>query len=170
MFICSAHSAKFPSAQTEWGRQCNTQNSSQPHPIHEQMGHPVLLKTSARINVIEEFVKLQYCVALINSLWFTRVATSNMIYHSQLASFPVLILSYCPAQAKGGPARLRPSLHLVRDVPRPARLLRRDGLREGGVHRRPQHLRAARLQTPTGRRQLRDTAHEGLGRQGKLRT
>ena len=38
---CPATSAKFPSAQAELGRQCNTQNSSQPNPVHEQMGRPL---------------------------------------------------------------------------------------------------------------------------------
>ena len=35
--ICPAASAKFPSAQAELGRQWNTQNSSQPNPIHEHL-------------------------------------------------------------------------------------------------------------------------------------
>ena len=35
---CPAASAKFPSAQAELGRQWNTQNSSQPNPVHEDMG------------------------------------------------------------------------------------------------------------------------------------
>ena len=37
---CSAASAKFPSAQTELGRQWNTLNSSRPSPVHGQMGTP----------------------------------------------------------------------------------------------------------------------------------
>ena len=36
-----AASAKFPSPQVELARQWNTHNSSQPNPVHEQMGHPV---------------------------------------------------------------------------------------------------------------------------------
>ena len=40
-YSCAATSAKFPSAQAELSRQWNTKNSSQPNPVHEQMGHPV---------------------------------------------------------------------------------------------------------------------------------
>ena len=35
---CLAASAKFPLAHAEPGRQVNTQNQSQPNPVHEQMG------------------------------------------------------------------------------------------------------------------------------------
>ena len=38
--VCA--SAKFHSAQTELGRQWNTQHSSQPNQVHEQMGHLVV--------------------------------------------------------------------------------------------------------------------------------
>ena len=34
---CPATSAQFPSVQAESGRQWNTQNSSHPNPVHEQM-------------------------------------------------------------------------------------------------------------------------------------
>ena len=40
---CPATSAKFPPTKADPGRQWDTQNPSQPNPVHEQMGHPVVL-------------------------------------------------------------------------------------------------------------------------------
>jgi len=61
---------KLPPAHAEFGRQCNTQNISQPNQVHEQMGHPVQSSGWVNDNIIAKVITSQIALFFLLGLFF----------------------------------------------------------------------------------------------------